>query len=75
MTIQTQGRRPKVVWSSPAERIIVVCMLVIVQLAVVFGVVILGSNHDLDKASITAILGTVAGGSGTAIVHKLGSRS
>lgn len=74
MTVNMQTRRPRIVWTSPAERIFVVVLLVLLQLAIVSAVTILGVRHDLDKASITAILGTIAGASGTAIVHKLSSR-
>lgn len=74
MTIEHDEHKPRIVWSSANERLAVVAMLCVLQLAVIVGVIVLGVGHELDKASITAILGTIAGGSGTAIVHKLGQR-
>lgn len=75
MTVETDNHKPHIVWSSPVERLVVVGMLVVVQLAVVISVTLLGYHRVLDRASITAILGGVAGGSGTAIVHKLSTRA
>lgn len=61
-------------WSAPSERIAVVAMLVFVLVCCVAAVTYMGIDRDLDKSSITAILGTIAGGCVTAISHKLSSR-
>lgn len=75
MTEPVEPRRTGHAWSSPQERIAVVALLVLVLLAALGATVILGIHHDIDKAGLTAILGTIAGGTGSALVHKLSSRS
>lgn len=61
-------------WSAPNERILIVAILAFVFVCVIGAVVVLGVHHDIDKAGLTAVLGTIAGGVGSAIVHKLSSR-
>lgn len=61
-------------WSAPAERVMIIVCLTIVLLAVVGALVVLGVHHDIDKAGLTAVLGTVGGGVVTALAHKMGQR-
>lgn len=61
-------------WSAPGERVIIIALLVFVFICSLASLTILGLHHDIDKAGLTAILGTITGAVGSAIVHKLSSR-
>lgn len=74
MTIEREGKRPRVQWTSAAERVAVTAMLCFLAFSVVVAAVILGIYRDLDKATLGAVLGSVGTGAVTAISHKLSSR-
>jgi hypothetical protein len=61
-------------WSGPRERITVQIIHWAVVLLVVIATTILAMRNDLDKASVTALFGTVLGHAGTAASQKLSSR-
>lgn len=68
------GHQRETKWSAPAERIVITALLALVLIASLASLTILGLHHDIDKAGLTAVLGTIAGGAGAAMVHKLSSR-
>ena len=57
------------------ERIVIQCIHWAVVLVVVVSVTILAFRGDLDKASATAIFGTVVGHAGTSASQKLQARA
>ena len=61
-------------WTAPNERIIVQVIHWFVVLVVVIAILVLALQHDLDRASITALYGGVLGHAGTAASQKLSSR-
>lgn len=70
----TPPRRDEHRWTAPNERLATVAMLIFLLLSVVVSVTVLAVSHDLDHASVTAILGGIGGGAGAALTHKMSSR-
>lgn len=62
-------------WSAPRERVIIQGLHWGVVVLVVVAVFVLALRGDLDKASVTALYGSVLGHAATAASQKLASRS
>lgn len=62
-------------WSAPRERIYVQVIHWTVVIVVVIATFVLALRGDLDRASVTAIFGTVVGHAGTAAVNRATTRS
>jgi hypothetical protein len=62
-------------WSAPRERIYIQIIHWSVIVIVATFTFVLAMSNDLDRASVTAIFGTIVGHVGTAAVNKAASRS
>jgi len=62
-------------WSVPGERVVIQLAIIFGLMAVVGCTTYLAAIRQFDKTTAGALLGSVAGSLGAALVHKMSTRS